>query len=151
VPEILSGNVVIRAMAREAGSRSKVAVAATAPGIDPVGSCVGQKGVRVQAIIQEFAGLEKIDIIQWSDDPKAFIASSLSPAKDLAVTLDEDNKTAFVNTPKDQLSIAIGKEGQNARLASKLTVWRIEIKESENQEVSEEETKPKEVPVEENV
>lgn len=129
VPEIASGNVVIKTMAREAGSRSKVAVVATAPGIDPVGSCVGQKGVRVQAIIQEFGGLEKIDIIQWSDDAKQFIVAALSPAKDLQVSLDEANRTAFVTAPKDQLSIAIGKEGQNARLASKLTGWRIEIKE----------------------
>ncbi|HSD98713.1 MAG TPA: transcription termination factor NusA [Patescibacteria group bacterium] len=133
VPEIASGNVVIKAMVREAGSRSKVAVAATAPGIDPVGSCVGQKGVRVQAIIQEFNGLEKIDIIQWNDDVKTFIASSLSPAKDLQIHLNEDTKTAVVTTPKDQLSIAIGKEGQNVRLASKLTGWRIEIKEAEGQ------------------
>lgn len=136
VPEIASGNVVIKTMVREAGSRSKIAVVAMAPGIDPVGSCVGQKGVRVQAIIQEFAGLEKIDIIQWSDDIKQFIASSLSPAKDLQITLNEDSKTAVVVAPKDQLSIAIGKEGQNARLASKLTGWRIEIKEKD--EVSEE-------------
>jgi len=131
VPEIAQGTVVIRAMVREAGSRSKIAVAATQSGIDPVGSCVGQKGVRVQAVIQEFNGLEKIDIIQWSDDPKTFIISSLSPAKELQVSLDEDNKTAFITAPKEQLSIAIGKEGQNARLASKLTGWRIEIKESE--------------------
>ncbi|HYK08012.1 MAG TPA: transcription termination factor NusA [Candidatus Eisenbacteria bacterium] len=131
VPEIAQGNVVIKTMVREPGSRSKIAVAATAPGIDPVGSCVGQKGVRVQAIIQEFGGLEKIDIIQWSDDVKTFIASSLSPAKDLQINLDEESKTATVITPKDQLSIAIGKEGQNARLASKLTGWRIEIKESD--------------------
>lgn len=138
VPEIASGNVVIKAMVREAGSRAKVAVAAMAPGIDPVGSCVGQKGVRVQAIIQEFAGLEKIDIIQWSDDIKTFIASSLSPAKDLQIHLDEEGRTAIVTTPKDQLSIAIGKEGQNARLASKLTGWRIEIREAEGaQEVEE--------------
>ena len=160
VPEIASGNVVIKTMVREAGSRSKVAVAATAPGIDPVGSCVGQKGVRVQAIIQEFAGLEKIDIIQWSDDDATFIAASLSPAKDLQIHLDADSKTAIVTTPKDQLSIAIGKEGQNARLASKLTGWRIEIKEAEGQaepEVKEEavevkeEEKPQEVATEEAV
>lgn len=150
VPEIASGNVVIKAMVREAGSRSKVAVAATAPGIDPVGSCVGQKGVRVQAIIQEFAGLEKIDIIQWSDDIKTFIAASLSPAKDLQIHLQEENRTAIVTTPKDQLSIAIGKEGQNARLASKLTGWRIEIKELEGQEEPEvAEESSKEAPVEE--
>ncbi len=139
VPEIAQGTVVIKQMAREAGSRSKIAVAATASGIDPVGSCVGQKGVRVQAIIQEFAGLEKIDIIQWQADQKAFIAAALSPAKDVNITLDEENKTAFVNAPKDQLSVAICKEGQNVRLASKLTGWRIEIKENEPAEKSQEE------------
>lgn len=133
VPEIAQGTVVIKQMAREAGSRSKVAVAATASGIDPVGSCVGQKGVRVQAIIQEFAGLEKIDIIQWQEDAKAFIAAALSPAKDVAITLDEESKTALVSAPRDQLSVAIGKEGQNVRLASKLTGWRIEIKDNGEQ------------------
>lgn len=152
VPEIQQETVVIKAIAREAGSRSKVAVASTQSGIDPVGSCVGQKGVRVQAIIQEFGGLEKIDIIQWQDDTSGFITAALSPAKDLTITLDEENKTAFVVAPKDQLSIAIGKEGQNARLASKLTGWRIEIREQEGssdaakEEVQEEVT---ETPVQE--
>lgn len=136
VPEIAQGSVVIKGIAREAGSRSKVAVASMQSGIDPVGSCVGQKGVRVQAIIQEFNGLEKIDIIQWSEDIEGFIAASLSPAKDVKITLSQDTKTAFVVAPADQLSIAIGKEGQNARLASKLTGWRIEIK--ENTDVAEE-------------
>lgn len=149
VPEIAQGNVEIKAMVREAGSRSKVAVVATAPGIDPVGSCVGQKGVRVQAIIQEFGGLEKIDIIQWSDDVKTFIASALSPAKDLQISLNEDSKTAVVTTPKDQLSIAIGKEGQNARLASKLTGWRIEIREAEGS--AEEEVPKEEIQTQESV
>lgn len=140
VPEIAQGSVVIKVIAREAGSRSKIAVASTQAGIDPVGSCVGQKGVRVQAIIQEFNGLEKIDIIQWQEDIKGFIAASLSPAKDLSIRLDEESRTAFVVAPADQLSIAIGKEGQNARLASKLSGWRIEIKEQEsNQEVPSEE------------
>lgn len=129
VPELAQGSVVVKGIAREAGSRAKIAVAATAPGIDPVGSLVGQKGVRVQAVIQEFNGLEKIDIIQWSEDIKQFIAASLSPAKELSIELNEDTKTAFVSAPQDQLSIAIGKDGQNARLASKLTGWRIEIKE----------------------
>lgn len=145
VPEIAQGTVVIKGIAREAGSRSKVAVASTQSGIDPVGSCVGQKGVRVQAIIQEFGGLEKIDIIQWQDDIKSFIAASLSPAKDLSITLDDDNKTAFVVAPKDQLSIAIGKEGQNARLASKLTGWRIEIREQEGSAASSDEEVKEEV------
>ncbi|HEX7041988.1 MAG TPA: transcription termination factor NusA [Patescibacteria group bacterium] len=143
VPEIAQGTVVIKEIAREAGSRSKIAVAATQGGIDPVGSCVGQKGVRVQAIIQEFSGMEKIDIIQWQEDTKAFIAAALSPAKDVTIKLDEDTRTAFVGAPKDQLSIAIGKEGQNARLASKLTGWRIEIKEDESLASSEPEEAPK--------
>ncbi len=134
VPELAQGSVVVKAIAREAGSRSKIAVSATQSGIDPVGSLVGQKGVRVQAVIQEFNGMEKIDIIQWTEDTKAFIANALSPAKELTITVDEANKTAFVSAPVDQLSIAIGKEGQNARLASKLTGWRIEIKEKEGQE-----------------
>ena len=129
VPELAQGSVSVKGIAREAGSRSKIAVAATQTGIDPVGSLVGQKGVRVQAVIQEFNGIEKIDIIQWSEDTKQYISASLSPAKDLTIELNEDTKTAFVNAPQDQLSIAIGKDGQNARLASKLTGWRIEIKE----------------------
>ncbi|MGH7245994.1 MAG: transcription termination factor NusA [Candidatus Levyibacteriota bacterium] len=137
VPELAQGSVVVKAIAREAGSRSKIAVASTQSGIDPVGSCVGQKGVRVQAIIQEFNGLEKIDIIQWLDDVKQFIAQALSPANDLSIATDEKTQTAFVSAPKEQLSIAIGKEGQNARLASKLTGWRIEIKEKESAETEE--------------
>ena len=129
VPELAQGSVVVKGIAREAGSRSKIAVGATQSGIDPVGSLVGQKGVRVQAVIQEFNGIEKIDIIQWSEDVRQYITAALSPAKDLTIDLNEDTKTAFVNAPQDQLSIAIGKDGQNARLASKLTGWRIEIKE----------------------
>lgn len=127
VPEIAQGTVVIKTIAREAGMRSKIAVAATQGGIDPVGSCVGQKGVRVQAIIQEFEGMEKIDIIEWDPDMKRFIAQALSPAKDITVFLDEDSKTAHVTVPTDQLSLVIGKEGQNVRLASKLTGYRIEV------------------------
>ena len=134
VPELAQGTVVTKAIAREAGSRSKIAVVATTSGIDPVGSLVGQKGVRVQAVIQEFNGMEKIDIIQWVDDIKMFIANALSPAKEVTITLDENSNTALVHAAQDQLSIAIGKEGQNARLASKLTGWRIEIKEKETQE-----------------
>lgn len=130
VPELAQGNVVVKGIAREAGSRSKIAVSSTQSGIDPVGSLVGQKGVRVQAVIQEFNGMEKIDIVQWTEDTKQYIANALSPAKDLTITVDEANKTAFVSAPADQLSIAIGKEGQNVRLASKLTGWRIEIKEN---------------------
>lgn len=128
VPELAQGNVVVKGIAREAGSRSKIAVSSLQSGIDPVGSLVGQKGVRVQAVIQEFNGLEKIDIVQWTEDTKEYIAHALSPAKELTITVDEASKTAFVTAPADQLSIAIGKEGQNVRLASKLTGWRIEIK-----------------------
>ncbi len=138
VPELAQGNVVVKGIAREAGSRSKIAVSSTQSGIDPVGSLVGQKGVRVQAVIQEFGGMEKIDIVQWTEDAKEYVAHALSPAKELVITVDEASKTAFVNAPSDQLSIAIGKEGQNVRLASKLTGWRIEIKANEAQEAPEE-------------
>lgn len=140
VPELAQGNVVVKGIAREAGSRSKIAVSSTQSGIDPVGSLVGQKGVRVQAVIQEFSGLEKIDIVQWTEDTKEYIANALSPAKELQITIDEASKTAFVSAPSDQLSVAIGKEGQNVRLASKLTGWRIEIKSNEEtqEEVREE-------------
>ena len=127
VPEVAQGSVEIRQIVREPGNRSKVAVYSTQSGIDPVGSCVGQKGVRVQAIIQEFNGLEKIDIIQWQEDPKSYIAQSLSPAKDVKVEIDEKDKTSKVIVPEEELSLAIGKDGQNVRLASKLTGYRIEI------------------------
>lgn len=127
VPEIAQGNVVIKAIAREPGNRSKVAVFSNQPGIDPVGSCVGQKGVRVQAIIQEFSGLEKIDIIQWQEIPKNYIAQALSPAKDLRVEINEEEKVAHVFVSQKELSLAIGSGGQNVRLASKLTGYRIEI------------------------
>ncbi|HEY4695175.1 MAG TPA: transcription termination factor NusA [Candidatus Nanoarchaeia archaeon] len=130
VPEIGSGMVEIKAISREAGSRSKVAVASRQAGVDPVGSCVGQKGVRVQAVIAEL-GNEKIDIIAYSDDPARFIAASLSPAQVGKVALDEEGKTAHVEVPEDQLSLAIGKDGQNVRLAAKLTGWRIDIKGAE--------------------
>lgn len=126
VPEIAQGNVVIRAIVREPGHRSKVAVFSNQQGIDPVGSCVGQKGVRVQAVISEFGGIEKIDIIQWQEDPASFIAQALSPAKNVRVELVDD-KTARVFVPQEELSLAIGRDGQNARLASKLTGHRIEI------------------------
>lgn len=127
VPEVATGSVEIKAIVREAGNRTKVAVYSNQPGIDPVGSCVGQKGVRVQAIIQEFGGMEKIDIIQWTDDSKSYIEQALSPAKDLRVELNEEEKTATVFVPEDQLSYAIGREGQNVRLASQLTGYKIEI------------------------
>lgn len=126
VPEITSGTVEIKAIAREAGSRTKIAVAATQDGIDPIGACVGQKGVRVQTIMAELGG-EKLDIVEWSDDPVKFIASSLSPAKILNVQLDEEHKEAVVGVLEDQLSLAIGRSGQNVRLAARLTGWKIDI------------------------
>jgi N utilization substance protein A len=129
VPEIFNGAVEIKAISREAGSRSKVAVAARQAGVDPVGACVGMRGVRIQSIVNELGG-EKIDVIEWSPDPSAFIAKALSPAKVLSVQLEEDpveGKTASVSVPDDQLSLAIGRAGQNARLAAKLTGWRIDI------------------------
>lgn len=130
VPEIFNGTVEIKAISREPGSRSKVAVAALQEGVDPVGSCVGMRGSRIQNIVNELNG-EKIDIVEWSADVSIFIANSLSPAKVVSVELDENaegGKTATVIVPDKQLSLAIGKEGQNARLAAKLTGWRIDIK-----------------------
>lgn len=129
VPEIFNGTVEIKGIAREAGSRSKVAVAALQDGIDPVGACVGMRGVRIQSIVNELNG-EKIDVVEWSPDTATFIANALSPAKVVNVTLEEgsNGKTATVVVPDKQLSLAIGKEGQNARLAAKLTGWRIDIK-----------------------
>jgi len=128
VPEVASGAVELRVIAREAGGRTKVAVYSTQSGVDPVGSCVGQKGVRVQGVIGELGGMEKVDIIQWNDDAKLFIASALAPAKDLDVILNEEKKEAQVLVPDDQLSLAIGRDGQNVRLAAKLTGWKIDIK-----------------------
>jgi N utilization substance protein A len=128
VPEVAQGAVELRVIAREAGGRTKVAVYSNQPGVDPVGSCVGQKGVRVQAVINELGGSEKVDIIQWSDDPKQLIIASLAPAKELEVTLDEKKKAAEVLAPEDQLSLAIGRDGQNVRLAAKLTGWKIDIR-----------------------
>jgi N utilization substance protein A len=127
VPEVLNGTVQIKAVAREAGSRSKVAVAASQEGIDPVGCCVGLRGIRIQNIMRELSG-EKLDVVAWNQDTSVFIASALSPAQVLNVALDEDAGIATVVVPDRQLSLAIGKEGQNARLAAKLTGWRIDIK-----------------------
>jgi N utilization substance protein A len=127
VPEIFSGAVEIKAIAREAGFRSKVAVSARQEGIDPVGSCVGVRGVRIQNIVNELNG-EKIDVVEWSEDPAQYVANALSPAQVSHVTIDEATRTAKVIVPERQLSLAIGKEGQNARLAAKLTGWRIDIK-----------------------
>jgi N utilization substance protein A len=131
VPEIYSGAVEIMAIAREPGLRSKVAVAARQEKVDPVGSCVGVRGVRIQNIVNELYG-EKIDVIEWSPDMASFIANALSPAKPTNVTLSESENIATVIVPSDQMSLAIGKEGQNARLAYKLTSWRIDIKDPES-------------------
>lgn len=130
VPEIYQGLVEVRSIAREPGQRSKVAVSAVQPGIDPVGACVGVRGVRIQAIVRELHD-EKIDVIEWNPDPGEYIAKALSPARVLGVFLDrftKGTKTATVVVPEDQLSLAIGRDGQNARLAAKLTGWRIDIK-----------------------
>jgi N utilization substance protein A len=131
VPEIFSGAVEIMAIAREPGLRSKVAVAARQEKVDPVGSCVGIRGVRIQNIVNELMG-EKIDVIEWSSDTTTFIANALSPAKPISVGLNEEEKVARVIVPVDQMSLAIGKDGQNARLAYKLTGWRIDVKDPES-------------------
>ncbi len=126
VPEIFSGTVEIKAIAREAGSRAKIAVASRDEGVDPIGSCVGQKGTRVQAVIDELGG-EKIDIIEWNDSPEKFISAALSPANVLSIEADEENRAAKVKVPADQLSLAIGRRGQNVRLAARLTGWSIDM------------------------
>ncbi len=131
IPEIYEGVIEIKSISRDAGSRSKVAVYSPDPNIDPVGSCVGQKGVRIQNVINELNG-EKIDVIEWDEDPSIFIASALLPAQIMAVDIKEEEKFAQVIVPDNQLSLAIGKSGQNARLAAKLTNWKIDIK-SESQ------------------
>ena len=138
VPEVSAGSVVIKSVAREPGSRSKIAVVSIAEGVDPIGSMVGQRGTRVMAVINELGG-EKIDIIEWSEEPEKYIANSLSPAKVLEVKIMPKNK-ALVITPEDQLSLAIGKDGQNVRLAAKLTGWKIDVRSSEKMA---EEEKPK--------
>ena len=131
IPEIYEGVIEIKSISRDAGSRSKIAVYSPNENIDPVGSCVGQKGIRIQNIINELNG-EKIDVIEWNQDPAIYISAALLPAKVLAVDIKEDEKFAQVIVPDDQLSLAIGKAGQNARLAAKLTNWKIDIK-SESQ------------------
>jgi N utilization substance protein A len=127
VPEVYNGTVEIKSISREAGFRSKIAVAAKQEGIDPVGCCVGLRGIRIQNIVSELNG-EKIDVVMWNSDPAVFIASALSPAHIVSVELNEEEQAATVIVPDKQLSLAIGKEGQNARLAAKLTGWRIDIK-----------------------
>lgn len=126
VPEIFSGTVEIKSIAREAGFRTKIAVTSAEKGVDPIGSCVGQKGTRVQAVIDELGG-EKIDIIEWNEEAHKFIAAALSPAKVLSCEINDETKEANVIVPEEQLSLAIGRQGQNVRLAAKLTGWRINV------------------------
>jgi transcription termination factor NusA len=138
VPEIFEGVVEIKSISREAGSRSKIAVHSNDEEVDPMGACVGPKGIRVQSIVNELKN-EKIDIIKWSKNPEEFIANSLSPAKVLSVDVDEETKSAKVVVEDNQLSLAIGKEGQNVRLAAKLTNWKIDIKSKSQKEAQDEE------------
>ena len=133
VPELVDGDIEIKAIAREAGHRTKIAVASNDPNVDPVGACVGARGSRVRQVVNELKG-EKVDIVEWEEDPKRFIAEALSPARVQEVKLDEEEGTAIVVVPDHQLSLAIGKEGQNARLAARLSGYRIDIR-SESQEL----------------
>ncbi len=139
VPEVAAGSVTVKKVVREPGSRAKVAVYSEQSGIDPVGSCVGQKGVRIQAVIEALDGLEKIDMIQWSSDPARLIMNALSPAKDLEVEVFEEEKLAKVKAPREEMPLVIGREGQNVRLASKLSEYNIEVEGFEG------ETQPAEV------
>ena len=131
VPEVSSGSVEIRVIAREPGVRTKIAVHSTQPGVDPVGSCVGQKGVRVQSVTTELGG-ERVDIIPWSDNIEEFIKATLAPVEVLGIKVNEKEKTAVVTVAEEQLSLAIGKDGQNVRLAGQLTGYKIEIKPAES-------------------
>lgn len=144
IPEIYEGIIEVKAVARDAGSRSKVAVYSNNPDIDPVGSCVGARGIRIQNIINELNG-EKIDVIEWNEDPAIFISAALLPSHVMAIDIDEENKSAEVIVSDEELSLAIGKSGQNARLAVKLTNWKIDIKsESQYRKLLEEQNNPKE-------
>ena len=147
VPEVNTGVIELKAVAREAGHRSKVAVAARQPGIDAIGSCVGLRGIRIQNIVNELNG-EKIDVIEWHSDPASFIANALSPAQVVSVSVNSEDKAATVIVPDRQLSLAIGKEGQNARLAARLTGWRIDIKSASTAEAEAEAEVEEEQPVE---
>jgi N utilization substance protein A len=149
-PEAAHGTVVFKSIAREAGSRSKVAVASTDPHVDPVGSLVGQRGVRVSTVTSELGG-EKIDIVEWSEDPKSFIEESLSPARIISVDLDDAEHKATIKVAEDQQSLAIGRGGQNVRLAAKLTGWKIDIQSVGGEKVAEatEEVEAPEAEVEE--
>ncbi len=146
VPEIYEGTVEIKGIAREPGSRSKVAVVARQEGLDPIGSCVGVRGSRINNIVHEL-NEEKIDIIQWSADPASFVANALSPVKPLRVELRDSDHTAVVTVPERQLSLAIGKDGQNARLAAKLTGWRVDVTKPVEGEVYEEQFEERREPV----
>ena len=126
VPEISEGIVEIKSIAREAGSRTKIAVDSPEGSIDPQGACIGKNGIRIQQICDELKG-EKIDVVRWSEDPAEYIAAALSPSKVISVDIDEETKTAAVKVPEYQLSLAIGKSGQNVRLAARLTGWKIDI------------------------
>lgn len=136
VPEVAAGSVIIKAVAREAGARSKVAVSSTDSHIDPIGSCVGQRGVRVSTVMSELSG-EKIDLVSWSEDTKKFIEDALSPAEIISVVLDNENHQATVTVSQSQQSLAIGRGGQNVRLAAKLTNWKLDIVSSEGEIVAE--------------
>lgn len=149
IPEIYEGVIEIKSVSRDPGNRSKVAVYSPNENIDPVGSCVGQKGIRIQNIINELSG-EKIDVIEWNEDPSIYISAALLPAQVLAVDIHEEEKFAQVIVPDDQLSLAIGKAGQNARLAAKLTNWKIDIKSESQFRQMLEEAKNQEEMVEEN-
>ena len=127
IPEIAEGIVTIKSISREAGSRTKIAVYSSDPNVDPIGACLGARGTRVQGIVDELNG-EKIDIVKYSEDPREFITASLNPAEVISLDVDEENKEAYVIVPHHQLSLAIGKEGQNARLAARLTGYKIDIK-----------------------
>src|SRR5258707_964657 len=141
VPEIKAGTVQIRAIAREPGLRTKIAVSSSQAGLDPVGACVGPKGVRHRAILSELAS-EHVDIVPWSDDAEVFVAAALGPAKPEAVSIDRMTRTATVLVPKAQLSLAIGRDGQNARLAARLTGYRIDIKAAEGEPQSDADATP---------
>jgi N utilization substance protein A len=142
VPEVSAGQVQIKAIAREPGSRTKIAVSAIEEGIDPIGAMVGQRGTRVAAVINSLGG-EKIDVVQWSEDPKEFIANALAPAKVIEVKIGEKGKATAI-VPEDQLSLAIGKDGQNVRLAAKLTGWKIDVRPFKEAEIEKEEEKANE-------
>ena len=147
VPEVAAGSVIIDKIVREPGSRAKISVSSKQSGIDPVGSCVGQKGVRIQAVIDALDGLEKIDVIQGSSDPVKFITNALSPAKNLEVVVDEKEKIAHVTAPKEEMPLVIGRDGQNVRLAGKLTGYNLGVKDGAPSVISEDvEEAPEEEP-----